>query len=700
GGCCCCCCCFSLPTRQANKQKFNRGKGKMPATDEQPRFNIDCEVELSDEEQTHLYTTQETMSDAHTRSIPSLKSSIFTKHFDKITLPNGEMRAKCKYCSQSYKFQSGGGYGSLKRHVEKKHPVEFGIDRTQTQMPSFASSGAGGGNDLSLFKYNDVRCRENLARFISVEHLSFSFANKFFFNELIQTTYNPAAKGVPRTTLTRYVKKLYNKSKKELKELLNNVNNKISLCSDIWSDHWQIHSYMGITCHWIDNSWTLQKRLLAFRVFDSPHTAANISQIIFLILEEYNLVNKIFSISFDNAAANNASIGDLKVVCEPSIDGLKVLDNQLKPIRQAFSYLWTHPHINKQWFRFCKANGVRPKKFPRDVPTRWNSTYRLLEESIDYKDLLCQFFVQIISTPFHLYPHHWTVCEKICNILKIFNDATLQLSSVYSPTSHLVLLNCCNIASVLHENINSQDENLVNCTLSMQLKWKKYFYEIPDINLIAVVFDPRLKLDGLQDLLLIYYNALTRNENDYTIDINNIIFKIRTLLNEFYNEYSSKYGSQSTQVDIHKTSSSSGFKLTAAQLLLRERTKRPRGSSSSSQELESYFNVSFEFNDTDDDGEFDILRWWSQKEQTYPILSVMAKEILASPASTVAVEQVFSAGGNILSEKRSTLSPENLEAQACLDDWIKASQLIENLMTHFLSAARLVKGIRSLKVFP
>ncbi|KAI3467878.1 hypothetical protein Pfo_024541, partial [Paulownia fortunei] len=155
-------------------------------------------------------------------------------------------------------------------------------------------------------------------------------------------------------TLTRYVKKLYNKSKKELKELLNNVNNKISLCSDIWSDHWQIHSYMGITCHWIDDSWTLQKRLLAFRVFDSSHTAANISQIIFLILEEYNLVNKIFSISFDNAATNNASIGDLKVVCEPSIggkffhircichilnlcvqDGLKVLDNQLKPIRQA-----------------------------------------------------------------------------------------------------------------------------------------------------------------------------------------------------------------------------------------------------------------------------------------------------------------------------------------------------------------------------
>jgi len=46
----------------------------------------------------------------------------------------------------------------------------------------------------------------------------------------------------------------------------------------------------------------------------------------------------------------------------------------------------------------------------------------------------------------------------------------------------------------------------------------------------------------------------------------------------------------------------------------------------------------------------------------------MAKDILASPVSTVPVEQAFSAGGQILDETRSSMLPTNVEAQSCLDD--------------------------------
>ncbi|KZV49340.1 hypothetical protein F511_38594, partial [Dorcoceras hygrometricum] len=57
----------------------------------------------------------------------------------------------------------------------------------------------------------------------------------------------------------------------------------------------------------------------------------------------------------------------------------------------------------------------------------------------------------------------------------------------------------------------------------------------------------------------------------------------------------------------------------------------------------------------------------------YPILSLMAKEILACPVSTVAVEQAFSMRGNTLDERRSTIRPENLEAQCLLNDWSRAA---------------------------
>ena len=50
----------------------------------------------------------------------------------------------------------------------------------------------------------------------------------------------------------------------------------------------------------------------------------------------------------------------------------------------------------------------------------------------------------------------------------------------------------------------------------------------------------------------------------------------------------------------------------------------------------------------------------------------MAKQILATPVSTVAVEQQFSAGVNILDPTRSSMSPDSIEVQSCLDDWTKA----------------------------
>ena len=49
----------------------------------------------------------------------------------------------------------------------------------------------------------------------------------------------------------------------------------------------------------------------------------------------------------------------------------------------------------------------------------------------------------------------------------------------------------------------------------------------------------------------------------------------------------------------------------------------------------------------------------------------MAKQILAIPVSTVAIEQQFSVGGNILDPTRSSMSPDSIETQYCLDDWTK-----------------------------
>ena len=69
--------------------------------------------------------------------------------------------------------------------------------------------------------------------------------------------------------------------------------------------------------------------------------------------------------------------------------------------------------------------------------------------------------------------------------------------------------------------------------------------------------------------------------------------------------------------------------------------------------------------------EVDILEWWKTNVSKYPVLSTMARDILAIPASTVPSESAFSTGGRVVSDYRRSLTPSTVEVLICLQDWLK-----------------------------
>jgi hypothetical protein len=503
--------------------------------------------------------------------------------------------------------------------------------------------------------------------------------------------------------------------KKDLIQEFAKLKNKVSICSDVWSDHWQIHHYMGITCHWVDESFQLQNRLIAYRLFDEAHTAENIAELICQVLSEYGLLKKVFAVGFDNASANTASIEDLKALCQPSLggmffhvrcichilnlcvqDGLKATNDCIAPIRKALEYLWSKPNIMKAWARFCKDNGKTAKKFKRDVGTRWNSTYEMLQASSEYKDLLCLFWTQA-SLPNKIYAHHWTNCQSLFDLLQVFYTATNTLSGMYYSTTNLVVEQCTNI--VLGLATSCHDQNLRRTILLMRLKWLKYFNEFPLLDLIALVLDPRLKFSLLEEILNMYYDALYNDvflndpslpnyvdlnlgPNDtthlyYKPNVLQICAHVRTTLQNIYHEYASTLTpSNTTTLDTSSSLPPASRNMSAVQrVIMRATSKRPRVGlgGSSSNELEQYIETTYEF--TEEEGlELDLLQWWKGKVHRFPVLTLIAKEVLACPVSTVSVERAFSMGGNILSAKRSSLSPDNLEAQCLVNDWTRAAK--------------------------
>ncbi|KAK3212722.1 hypothetical protein Dsin_017428 [Dipteronia sinensis] len=294
--------------------------------------------------------------------------------------------------------------------------------------------------------------------------------------------------GYGTSTLTRTMFSIYEKQKNKLKSFFYQFEGRVSVCADIWTDNFGSHHYMGVTCHYMDNYWVMQKRIIAFRVFDESHTAQNIFRLLKIIFEEFHIQNKIFAIGFDNAAGNTASIPMLQDLCNP------------------------------------------------------------------------------------------------------------------------------------------------------------YFGEC------------------LQDYLTHYYKSL-----DLEVDVLSYCNSIKALLYELYDEYLKIYGpSLNMPVSQHQptsdsTGTSSTFKLKGlGDRLSSQRAKKLRTSSSSSSgsiyELDRYLETSHEFLE---DSEFSIQVWWKDHEQIFPILAIIAKQILGTPVSTVAVEQEFSAGGNILEPRRFCLEKIN-----------------------------------------
>lgn len=67
----------------------------------------------------------------------------------------------------------------------------------------------------------------------------------------------------------------------------------------------------------------------------------------------------------------------------------------------------------------------------------------------------------------------------------------------------------------------------------------------------------------------------------------------------------------------------------------------------------------------------DILKWWKDHSETFPLLSSIAREVLCVPATSAACERNFSLAGLVITNRRTNISSENVNDLLVINNYTR-----------------------------
>ncbi|KAH1082584.1 hypothetical protein J1N35_022345 [Gossypium stocksii] len=353
--------------------------------------------------------------------------------------------------------------------------------------------------------------------------------------------------------------------------------------------------------------------------------------------------------------------------------GLELADDVVGKIRNRIKY------IKKLGIRRKKFYDVADKSFHlnvtkklhQDVCVRWNSTYLMLESSLYYRVVLDYWGQRDKDYQiFALSDKEWRNVAILCKFLKVFYDVTCIFSSSNYPTANLYFRGVWKVHKLLLDTVKGPHSFLTPMVKQMQDKFNKYWAEYSLILSCAAILDPHYKLNYMQYCFTTIYGI---HASDF---VETILSNLRLLLDEYAKKSKSTSSSLAENSNVsdkdpvdsslHQHSVDFGGDFDES-----DDYKRYLNESSTKSE-KSQLNIYLEEPELEWNSQIDVLDYWSKSSVRYNELSLVARDLLAIPISTVASESAFSMGKKVITPLRSSLKPKMVQAVVCLDDWMRA----------------------------
>jgi len=245
--------------------------------------------------------------------------------------------------------------------------------------------------NLTLYKVSEDVFKEATNELIVLGELPLAFIESLAWRSfcLKVQLHTP----VCRKTSTKDIVAMYAARKAQMKKVLGQNKQRLSLTTDIWVVPYTSASYMVITAHFVDASWKLRKMIIGFKNIDD-HKGSTIAKVLIDCLAEWD-IKRVFCITVDNATANTSAMTKFReeftshgedalilngeffhVRCATQIlnlivkEGLKEIDNSIIAFRNAIQYVRSSTNRLKSFEFRVKTRKMTRGSMPLDVKTR------------------------------------------------------------------------------------------------------------------------------------------------------------------------------------------------------------------------------------------------------------------------------------------------------------------------------------------
>lgn len=588
------------------------------------------------------------------------------KHFDKVDKDS----AKCKKCDEEGKAcnfsTKGGGTSNLSNHIKKRHPGLLASASAATTQSDIRAMG----------RLCDARksalLKKKILNLVTVDLRPLSVVDGRAFVDLLHTV-EPNLKNFGRKAISNLLEQQYEVEKEKVKILIGNSELKfgIATTADGWTSSTN-QSYMTVTAHFIGNDWKLEYKNLCTKEMSGRHTAENIKEVIEATCNEFG-VGRILSVTRDNArnmekAVETSKEIDFGIACCAHLLQLALQESLQVPAIQAMLGVFRQ---NSRFFRKSGpgwqalkkkqgevSNDARPKRPIMEVPTRWNSTFYMVQRLLHLRQHVDDIWTndedlrKDMKRANVLKPRedHWYLAKKLVKVLNPFEQlTTIWSGSKYVSVSTALPLVIAQLAKLEARQTDIPPIHEMKKTLQCALKKRFQLSEQGDtatdnhkVAILCCFLDPRFKslhCFSEKDIEIAHRKVLDlMSEIDMTEPISH------DDLPNTEDDRSASSTEDEESVPAKKSKHLAKLLGNFYQGSSADTTQTVKG------EFDSYTG------EPQIASENSPLSWWKKQSTKYPRISEVARAFLAIPATSVPSEQSFSKAGHITERRRANLS--------------------------------------------